>query len=320
MSTAEPLVTAGTLRAVPEKTGQPRPLATSEVDDLLREISSRHGRSFMYDGELAGGDGPGAWALTSDEGPAVLKFLPGRNTAVDLEQRGRALDVLRERGYPAPTLLCCGTVPDGAGPAGTYLVQERLPGAPLGYELTPDQVEEVIRLHALHADIGVDLPGEAWPLPVTRPTLEGADGFCVIETMRAFSAETDALLTELQDMTRAHERDVARTGDIVHLDFTFANVLGVDGLVTGVIDWEAATVGDMGFDLATFAFYVFFDDVLRRALLARAAAISGGGALRAYVAHLVFRQVEWCTRFYDADRVRFFIDHSRKVLAELDAL
>jgi hypothetical protein len=303
-----------------EKTGQPRPLATDEVHELLALIGSRHGLELGYAGELAGGDGPGAWALTSPDGPAVLKVLTGRDVTSELEQRGRALDVLRGRGYPAPGLLCVGPVPDGVGPSGTYLVQERLPGEPLGYELTPDQVEEVVRLHGLHADIGVELPGEPWPLPVTRPTLEGADGFCVIETMRAHSPETDALLTELQDMTRAHVGDVTRTGDIVHLDFTFANVLGSGGLVTGVIDWEGATVGDMGFDLATFAFYVFFDPVLRRALLARTADISGAGALRVYLAHLIFRQTEWCTRFYDADRVRFYIDHSRTVLGDLDGL
>jgi aminoglycoside phosphotransferase (APT) family kinase protein len=300
---------------MPEKTGQPRPLQTPEVHELLELIASRHGKRFTYAGELAGGDGPGAWELSSPDGPAVLKMLTGRDVTSDLEQRGRALDVLRERGYPAPELLCV-----GAAPSGTYLVQERLPGEPIGYRFTPDQLEEIVRLHELHTDIGVDLPGERWPLPVTRPTLEGADGFCVIETMRAYSSETDAFLTELQDMTRAHAADVTRTGDIVHLDFTYGNILGADGLVTGVIDWEAATIGDRGFDLATFAFYVFFDDVLRRALLGRAADISGPSALRVYLAHLIFRQTEWCTRFYDEDRVRFYLDHSRSVLTELDRL
>jgi aminoglycoside phosphotransferase (APT) family kinase protein len=298
-----------------EKTGQPRPLTGAEVHELLDVIASEHGLRFELAGELAGGDGPGAWELASAEGPAVLKMLLGRDVTAELEQRGRALDVLRGRGYPAPRSVCVGTIASG-----TYLVQERLSGEPLSYELTPDQVEEIVRLHALHADIGVDLPGETWPLPVTRPTLEGADGFCVIETMRAYAPETDAFLTELQDMTRTHADDVSRTGDIVHLDFTFANVLGSNGLVTGVIDWEAATVGDMGFDLATFAYYVFFDGVLRRALLARAAGISGVGALRVYFAHLMFRQTEWSTRFYDEDRVRFYLDHSRTILTELDAL
>ncbi len=297
------------------KTGQPRPLTTIEVHELLDVVSSRHGTRFVLDGALPGGDGPGAWALSSPDGPAVLKVLTGRDVTTELVQRGRAIDVLRGRGYPAPKLLHFGTVA-----AGTYLVQERRPGEPIGHRFSPFQLEEILTLHELHADIGVDLPGEPWPLPVTRPVLEGADGFCIIETMRAYSSETDALLTELQELTRAHAGEATRTGDLVHHDFTYANILGADGRVTGVIDWEAAMVGDRGFDLATFAFYVFDDGVLRRALLSRALGISGAGALRVYLAHLIFRQTEWCTRFYGDDLVRFYLGHSRVVLAEIDAL
>jgi fructosamine-3-kinase len=298
-----------------KKTGQPRPLTTREVRELLDVVASEHGRAFTLNGEMSGGDGPGAWALDSADGPAVLKFLPGRDEVADLELRGAAIDVLRERGYPAPRLLCLGTVPTG-----TYLVQERLPGAPIGAGFTPDQLDETLRLHDLHADIGVPLPGEPWPLPVTRPIFEGADGFCVIESMRSYSPETDAFLDELQQMTREHVDDIRNTGDLVHFDFQYANILGENGRVTGVIDWEAAMLGDRGFDLAAFAFYVFDDDALRRKLLARATDISGLPALRVYLAHIMFRQTEWCTRYYGDDLVRFYLRHSRTILGELDSL
>jgi aminoglycoside phosphotransferase (APT) family kinase protein len=297
------------------KTGNPRPLTTPEVHELLGVVSSTHGMTFVLAGEMSGGDGPGAWALTSEEGPAVLKFLPGRDEVADLEQRGRALEVLRARGYPAPKLLCFGTVP-----AGTYIVQERLPGSPIGGGFTPSQLDEILRLHDLHADIGVALPGEPWPLPVTRPIFEGADGFCVIESMRAYSPETDAFLDEMQQMTREHVDEIRNTTDLVHFDFQYANILGKDGCVTGVIDWEAAMLGDRGFDLAAFAYYVFDDAELRQQLLARVSEISGLGALRVYLAHIMFRQIEWCTRFYGDDLVRFYLDHSRTILDELPRL
>lgn len=298
------------------KTGQPRPLATEEVRDLLALVGADHGINYELVGEMRGGDGPGAWELRSSDGDrAVLKVLAGRDATHDIEQRFAAVDVLRGRGYPAPRLLCCGSVP-----AGTYLVQERLPGSPIGSSFTPVQLDEILRLHELHTDIGIGLPGEEWPLSITRPVLEGADGFCVIETMRAYSSETDALLTELQEMTRTHAQAATRTGDVVHHDFTYANILGESGRVTGVIDWEAAMVGDGGFDLATFAFYVFKDDELRRRLLRRAAAISGPRALCVYFAHLIFRQTEWCTRFYGDDLVRFYLDHARTILDEVQSL
>ena len=295
-----------------EKTGNPRPLATHEVDSLLELVAQRHGVPYTLAGEMSGGDGPGAWELDSADGPAVLKFLPGRDEVAELELRSRALDVLREREYPAPRLLCFGTVS-----AGTYIVQERLPGEPIGGGFTPAQLEEILRLHDLHADIGVELPGEPWPLPVTRPIFEGAEGFCVIESMRAHSPETNAFLDELQELARTHTADVTRTTDLVHFDFQYANILGEDGRVTGVIDWEAAMLGDRGFDLAAFAYYVFEDGDLRRRLLTRARDISGHGALLVYLAHIMFRQTEWCTRFYDDNLVRFYLAHSRTILDEL---
>lgn len=303
-----------------QKTGQPRPLDDVELTELIDVISGRYGTAFRLDGALAGGDGPGAWALTSPDGPAVLKFLPGRGATDELTRRYEAVDVLRARGYPAPRLLCLGTLSEDPGPAGTYVVQERLPGSPVGDDATPGQLDDVVRLLELHADVGVGPSDESWPLPVTRPVLEGADGFCVIETMRAYSSETDDLLTELQEHTRAHMDETSRTGDLVHLDYQFSNILATDGVITGVIDWEAATLGDRAFDLSTLAFYVFTDDEQRRALIRRAAELSGLGAVRVYLAHLMFRQTEWCTRFYGDDRVRFYVDHSRTVLDELDDL
>lgn len=290
------------------KSGNPRPLSTAAVHDLLAGVAERHGVRYELHGEMTGGDGPGAWAVGSSDGPAVLKFLAGRNETADLEQRARAIDVLRARGYPAPGTICLGTFGDG-----TYVVQERLPGRPIGAGFTPAQLEEILRLHDLHADVGVELPGEAWPLPVTRPVFDGADGFCVIESMRAYSPHTNVLLDELQDIARRYGAGVQRTTDLVHFDFHYANILGEDGRVTGVIDWEAAMLGDRGFDLAAFAFYVFDDHELRSRLLDRARAISGD-ALFVYLAHIMFRQTEWCTRFYSDDQVRFYIDHSRRIL------
>jgi hypothetical protein len=285
----------GAWTAVTKKTGNPRPLTDVQVHDVLDVVHERHGVRFELEGAFGGGDGPGAWALGSGGGPAVLKFLPGR-----------------ERGYPAPRLLCFGTVP-----AGTYVVQERLPGTPIGAGFTSAQLDDILRLHELHADVGVPLPGEPWPLPVTRPLFEGADGFCVIESMRAYSPETDGFLTELQELARTHEAECVDHGDLVHHDFQYANILGDGERVTGVIDWEAAMTGDRSFDLATFAFYIFDDGDLRRRLLARARDIAGDGALVVYLAHLMFRQTEWCTRFYGDDLVRFYLAHSRTILGEL---
>jgi hypothetical protein len=35
-----------------------------------------------------------------------------------------------------------------------------------------------------------------------------------------------------------------------------------------------------------------------------------------YLAHLIFRQTEWCTRFYGDDLVRFYLRHARVLMDE----
>ena len=58
--------------------------------------------------------------------------------------------------------------------------------------------------------------------------------------------------------------------------------------------------GDRAFDLATLAFYVYDAGELRRPVLARLASLASRAAVRAYLAHMVLRQVEWSARHYPA--------------------
>ena len=109
--------------------------------------------------------------------------------------------------------------------------------------------------------------------------------------MRAGSSEgANDFLDELQDLARTHAADVTHTADLhPHFDFQYANILGEDGHVTGVIDWEAARLKvASSFDLAAFAYYVFDDGELQDHLMRRALEISGRGALLVYLAHIMF--------------------------------
>jgi aminoglycoside phosphotransferase (APT) family kinase protein len=147
--------------------------------------------------------------------------------------------------------------------------------------------------------------------------MHGGAGFCLLETMREHSSETSDLLDEVQALTLRHAQSIGPGNDLVHFDFTRANILAEDGRVTGVIDWEAVMRGDRGFDLCTFAFYQWDDAGIREKVLPRALDISGVDAARVYFAHIVLRQVEWTARFYGEPMLSEHLNVSRRILAEL---
>lgn len=61
----------------------------------------------------------------------------------------------------------------------------------------------------------------------------------------------------LQSIAAANTAAPFQTDDIVHFDFTPANILVAAGEISGVIDWEGACRGDSVFDLASMLFYCY---------------------------------------------------------------
>jgi hypothetical protein len=86
-----------------------------------------------------------------------------------------------------------------------------------------------------------------------------------------------------------------------------------------VVDLNPPPVhGDRAFDLATLAFYVYDAGELRRPILARLSSLASWAAVRAYLAHMVLRQVEWSVRHYPrALATRHHLRLARLVLADI---
>ena len=111
--------------------------------------------------------------------------------------------------------------------------------------------------------------------------------------------------------------------DVVHFDLNPANILHVDGRLTGVVDWTVpftgAAQGDRGFDVATLLFYVYDVDATRHQLWACVLDISGLAWTAIDLAHLVLRQVEWSMRHRpgSAEEERF-LGIADRVLGELE--
>jgi aminoglycoside phosphotransferase (APT) family kinase protein len=241
------------------------------------------------------------WATDRSGAVSVLKILPGAGP--DAVAQLRALDAavgrLRHRGYPAPRILAIGQVPGLV-----FWTQQRLTGLPLDRRsadvgraavLAP-LLPEVFRLNNAQAGLGDRGPG--WRDLIARTLTVGGDGYCVHATLQA-RPDTREMLRTLRWIGDRCCAAIPNGADYVHYDFTPANLLSDGRSITGVIDLNPpALAGDRAFDVATLLFYGYDYDDLRRPLSARLLELTNSRAARAYLAHMVLRQVEWSLRHY----------------------
>jgi hypothetical protein len=159
-------------------------------------------------------------------------------------------------------------------------------------------VPQVLEAMELQAGAG-DLEDPPWPGWLLDTIEQGGDGYCLHSTMERHP-DTAALLRRLRGIVAAADLGPVRRTDVVHFDLSPANILHVDGRLTGIVDWNVpfngAAQGDRGFDVATLLFYAYDVDAVRAPLWDRAASISGRPWTTVYLCHLVLRQVEWVRR------------------------
>jgi Ser/Thr protein kinase RdoA (MazF antagonist) len=275
-------------------------------ETLLAQINQAHGTTFRLGQRYADGE-QGAYALVDETGaPFVLKVTPDQSALGRLEATAVLCERLRARGYPAPRYAVVGTTATAV-----YSVQTALPGTPMR-QPTSQHLPDVLALNAMQVGQAPDMP-RTWPAPVVTPTLEGGPGFCLLEPMRAHSAESSTLLERLQAIVRRGAGLVLPQDDVVHFDFTPLNIL-VDGeRITGVIDWDGACAGDRAFDLAALLFSSHQDRAVSEALYAAARELVGPEAVALYLAHIAHRLVDWMIRFHPP-MVSYILDVAERQL------
>ncbi len=280
-----------------------------DVDALVAEINSRHRTAFTLRDRIEMGESHAAYILTDGVGERfVLKF--GYGTETRSEEAQQSTKRLREAGYPAPLYVCVG---DDAGTK--YSIQAMMPGRP-SQTITPSMVRELIAINRIQAGLAGDLPPE-WPGRVIDGVLKGFERYCVIDTLRDYSAESAALLETVQELVVRHANGIFITGDIVHWDFNPGNVLNDGEYVTGVIDWDGVCAGDRGFDLATFLFYSYGNREVRDPLWREVIDHSGHDALTVYLAHMIVRQVDWSIRHHPPAWTAYWMSTAREILRDL---
>ena len=270
----------------------------------------------------AGGESGAAFWLRERGGAAwLLKITP--EPVSGLQALGAMTGRLRARGYPAPRLRATGELGSPASSSRAFWIQERLPGRDLGlasgdpdYAALSRLLPALFRLNDAQAGLGVG--GAGWRNLITTTLLAGGDGYCLHSTMAA-RPDTRELLAAVRRIGASCGSAIPPGVDFTHFDFHFLNLLSDGTTITGVVDINPPPLaGDRAFDLATLVFYVYDHDELRRRILDRLFGLAGRQAARAYLAHMVLRQVEWSVRHYpSAPATQRHLHLARLILADI---
>ncbi len=258
------------------------------------------------------GESGSTFVVQADDGAQLIFKLEPAARAEAHRRGARVCAHLAGLGYPAPRVVGAGLERGYA-----YILSERLPGAPMSPQ-DGRQVARLTDLLELQADgaAAAGLPPDQWSASVVDPVRFGGAGYCLLETMRAHSAESASLLDRLQAIVAEHGEALPAPADIVHYDFNPANILVDAHSVSGVVDWEGARAGDRAFDLATLLFYLWEAPGARAALQQRLAELRQGPVVAVYLAHVILRQVEWSLRLHAPDVGRRYLDRAEAVLAD----
>lgn len=175
-------------------------------------------------------------------------------SAHDMAHETRMLDALGGNGLPLPVVVARGSFPYDR----TYYAMTRLPGVVLESE------EDAQRLSPAERDsIGRSVPEALARLHALDPRTLGLEGLVSRTPYVERQLRRIGQLWDRAGRGSHHDgqwqglrdRLVARAPDqveqvVVHGDFRLANLLVQNGGISGILDWELATVGDPLVDLA----------------------------------------------------------------------
>ena len=272
------------------------------AEDAVRALSEEHGLQLKVVGKCPGGE-VGAYFVDADDGTRYVLKWTDNDDVEFFEHLVPRLNAMRTDGYLLPRHQSPFRVD-----AGTLLLQERVDGE-WSDEVDANLVDTVLRLNNLQSDRGRG--GDTWTNYVRSTLVEGAEGYCVHATLRDHNNSSRSLLEWIREVgaTVPHLPE----SDVVHVDFHHRNMLRRDLRLIAVVDWEGARLGDRAFDLVTFCFgftHAHAPAGLEDVVWERAVEIADSESLRAYVAHMALRRLDWTIRHHDdeIEALTAFID------------
>lgn len=185
-------------------------------------------QQWIVEGRCPGGE-VGAYFVSSGNDCYVMKWSERSGALTDLAVTVEWLRQLHRSGFPMPRYEQPIAI-DGA----VVVVQERIDHGRAEDRVSVNLVEQL--LTACRLRVGVTEPSKDWTQFIRSTLLEGADGWCLHQTLAEYSPETRKILSWATSI--GQEVDSLPCGDLVHVDFHHRNVLQAGGELVAVIDWE----------------------------------------------------------------------------------
>jgi len=257
----------------------------------LAQVHAEHGLDLALEGQCPGGEVGAYYARASDGTRYVFKWFDDPVELNRLNAMVERLSRLRAKGYLLPRYLAPIRVEGGV-----VLIQDAVPGA-WRDDVNSGLVEAVVTLNDLQA--GEGRGQDTWTEYMHRTLVEGAEHYCIHETLRSHSSATRRVLGWVESVGR--DLGPLPSGDVVHLDFHHRNILREGERVTAVVDWEGSQSGDRVFDLVTFCFgftHARAEPGVEGAIWKRASELGTPDSLAAYVAHMSLRRLDWTIRHH----------------------
>lgn len=216
---------------------------TFAPEPVLAQIEASTGIRLELIGIAVDGASNGAAYVRWPDGrDGVLTCPPGQVELMRLT--AEILELAKSAGLPVPRHEVVVPLADER----TAVVQERLPGKPIGW-VTVDTVDALIEMNDRFAHLLADRPDvRDVPLCLRREP----KGDWRHELLHGYSAATRRILGRIHEIGAAMPDRVAGD-DLLHVDYARGNVL-VDerGRITGVIDWNLGVArGDRNFALVS---------------------------------------------------------------------
>lgn len=250
-------------------------------------INAQEHTSWVLDAQFSGGQDQGAFRLKAPDGQtSVLKISRNPMWLSQVQRATAATTHLKSLNYPVPAYTLSGST-DSA----TYWLQSELTGSSTE-QPTAEQVTDLIRVIDLQKDQAIsELQGQDWDWYIADVVFQGEGGN--VRALMKFSADTSALVSDIEQMVLGMQTKVLPKTDLVHGDMGIGQVIFQGPKVAGVLDWDQAGYGDRTIDLVALWYSLMTMPESRDLVMKHMMAVSDAEAIKIYAAYKMLAVVAW---------------------------
>jgi len=250
-------------------------------------INASEHTGWVLDAQFSGGADQGAFRVKAPDGQtAVLKLSRNPMWVSQVQRATAATTHLKSLNYPVPSYTLSGSTDSG-----TYWLQSELTGS-LTEQPTPEQITDLLRVMDLQKDQAIsELQGQDWDWYIADVVFQGEAGN--VRALMQFSADTSALVSDIEGLVVGLQNKVLSKTDLVHGDMAIDQVLFQGPKVSGVLDWDQAGYGDRAIDLVALWYSLMQQPAPRDLVLKHLLESSDAEAIKIFAAYKMLAVVAW---------------------------